>query len=56
MDISVPIRELPAVIALAQALFAGIIIAGVAVSQRDGPSSTAAVVGAGCVEEPCEDE
>ena len=43
-------------IALAQVLFAGLIIAGVAVSQREGPSSTAAVVGAGCVEEPCEDE
>ena len=39
-----------------QALFAGVIIAGVAVAQRDEPSAVAAVVGAGCEEPPCEDE
>jgi drug/metabolite transporter (DMT)-like permease len=42
-------------IALVQVLFAGLIIAGVAVAQRDGASSAAAVVGAGCEEGPCEE-
>ncbi len=39
-----------------QALFAGVIIAGVAVAQRDEPSAVAAVVDAGCEEPHCEDE
>jgi drug/metabolite transporter (DMT)-like permease len=39
-------------IALVQAVFAGLIIAGVAVAQRERPSTAAAVVGAGCEEGP----
>ncbi len=41
---------------LVQVLFAAIIIAGVAVAQRDAPETAASVVGAACEEEPCEDE
>ena len=43
-------------ISAVQALFAGVIIAGVAVSQREEPSTAATVVGAGCEEPPCDDE
>jgi drug/metabolite transporter (DMT)-like permease len=40
---------------LVQVLFAVLIIAGVAVAQRDAPETAAAVVGAACEEETCED-
>jgi len=43
-------------ISAVQALFAGVIIAGVAVAQREEPSTAVAVVGAGFEEPPSEDE
>ncbi len=43
-------------ISAVQALFAGVIILGVAVSQREEPSTAETVVGAGCEEPPCDDE
>ncbi len=42
-------------IALVQALFAGLIIAGVAVAQREGSSSAAAALGDGCEDEHWEE-
>jgi drug/metabolite transporter (DMT)-like permease len=41
---------------LVQVLFAALIIAGVAVAQRDAPETAATLVGAACEEEPCEQE
>lgn len=38
---------------LVQVLFAALIIAGVAVAQRDAPETAATLVGAACEEEPC---
>jgi hypothetical protein len=43
-------------ISAVSALFAGVIIAGVAVAQKDEPTALAAVVGAGCEGPPCDDE